>query len=279
MAFFGDYHTHTIYSHGKGTVEENVIAAVKRGLKEIAITDHGFHHMTYNVRKMDWPFIRMDVERMRAKYPMIKILLGLETNLVSLDGNIDITAADMQYLDILVCGYHKFVKPDRLKDQFGCFLPNLFLGTFHKNAKRQTVRNTDAYIKALSKFEIDIISHICSGASVDVTEVAKAAAYYGTLIEINNKNIKQKTMCSSCSDKQWEQILKTDVRFIADSDAHRPEAIGHFERAQSLIERVGIPTDRIENWNKLPKLRSHKAKEELLKSGKIEAPPQIGGER
>ena len=27
--FYGDYHTHTIYSHGKGSVEDNVLAAEK----------------------------------------------------------------------------------------------------------------------------------------------------------------------------------------------------------------------------------------------------------
>ncbi|NLZ90577.1 MAG: histidinol-phosphatase, partial [Clostridiales bacterium] len=27
MNIFADYHTHTIYSHGKGTIEENVLEA------------------------------------------------------------------------------------------------------------------------------------------------------------------------------------------------------------------------------------------------------------
>ncbi|MFR6641738.1 MAG: PHP domain-containing protein [Christensenellales bacterium] len=53
MAYWGDYHTHTYYSHGKGTIEDNVRAAAEKGLKQIAITDHGFRHMMYNVRHMD----------------------------------------------------------------------------------------------------------------------------------------------------------------------------------------------------------------------------------
>lgn len=267
MAFLGDYHTHTIYSHGKGTVEENVLAAINAGLKEIAITDHGFKHMTYNVRRMDWPFIIRDVERMRKKYPMINILLGLETNFNSLNGNVDITSADMKYLDIVVCGYHKFVQPERIGDIFGFYFPNFLLSTFKKESKKQLVKNTDAYVKAMEKFDIDIISHINHDAKVDVVEVAKAAKHYGTLIEINNKNVNRKTLEASCKDKQFEQIMATGVEFIVDSDAHRVDAVGDFELAKILIDRVGIPYERIANWDRLPVLRSHRAKQNILGGG------------
>ena len=78
MAFWGDYHTHTIYSHGKGTIEENVLAAQKIGLKEIAITDHGFRHMMYNVRRMDFRYMREDVEFVKKKYPDINVYWDLK---------------------------------------------------------------------------------------------------------------------------------------------------------------------------------------------------------
>ena len=42
MILYGDYHTHTVYTHGHGTVEDNVKVAIKRGLKQIAITEHSF---------------------------------------------------------------------------------------------------------------------------------------------------------------------------------------------------------------------------------------------
>ena len=49
MAFFGDYHTHTTYSHGKGSVADNARAAAAVGLKEIAITDHGLRHIIFGI--------------------------------------------------------------------------------------------------------------------------------------------------------------------------------------------------------------------------------------
>lgn len=51
MRILSDYHTHTIYSHGKGTIEENVEAARKIGLKILAISDHGPGHMGFGIKK------------------------------------------------------------------------------------------------------------------------------------------------------------------------------------------------------------------------------------
>lgn len=254
MAFWGDYHTHTIYSHGKGSVEDNVLVAIDRGLKQIAITDHGFRHLTYNVRRMDWPYVIRDVENMRAKYPQIDILLGLETNFHSADGCIDIVPSDMRYLDIVVCGYHKLVKPNRIRDMFRFYIPNFMLDTLGKTSAKQTAVNTEAYIKALGKYDIDIISHMNHGAKVDARAVAEAAAHYGTYVELNCKNMRGGN--ASMTDGELAEVMKTDVEFIVDSDAHSPEKIGVFDKAVEIIDRVGIPYERIANWERLPRLRS-----------------------
>ena len=51
MKILGDYHTHTIYSHGKGDIIDNAKAAEQLKIKTIAITDHGFGHKLYGVKK------------------------------------------------------------------------------------------------------------------------------------------------------------------------------------------------------------------------------------
>ena len=51
MKLYGDYHTHTIYSHGSGTIRDNVEEALRKGLKEIGICDHGPGHYLYGVKR------------------------------------------------------------------------------------------------------------------------------------------------------------------------------------------------------------------------------------
>ena len=45
-----DLHTHTTYSHGKGSILDNAISAKQKGVEGIAITDHGFSHPAFGMR-------------------------------------------------------------------------------------------------------------------------------------------------------------------------------------------------------------------------------------
>jgi len=253
LAFLGDYHTHTVHSHGKGTIEENVVMAIGRGLKEIAITDHGFEHMAYNVNRKDFGNIMQLHRLVVKKYPKIKVFLGLETNLQSMRGDLDIVQSDLENLDIVVAGYHKLVKPAKFRDFFGQ-LSVFFSNTTKISTHRQKTRNTDAFIKAIEKYPIDIISHPQAGIIIDILELCKAAQHYGTYIELNGKRI-------PTTDKEFEQVLQdTKVEFVANSDAHAVHKVGDFTLPLSVIERVGIPKERIANWDRLPNFRSRKNK-------------------
>ena len=104
MILFGDYHTHTKYSrrnHGKGTVLENASVAQDKGLKQIAITDHGFNHFAYGVRRRDIPAVKEDILNAR-EVTGVDILLGVEANLISDAGDVDVEEQDFEFLDILL---------------------------------------------------------------------------------------------------------------------------------------------------------------------------------
>ena len=96
MLLYGDYHTHTTYSrhkHGKGSVLENASVAADKGLKEIAITEHGFNHWAFGLRRKNIPQLQEDI--LNAKEVTgVNVLFGIEANLISLDGDIDIKEMD-----------------------------------------------------------------------------------------------------------------------------------------------------------------------------------------
>ena len=250
MPLLGDYHTHTVFSHGHGSIEDNVKVAVSLGLKELAITDHGFWHAYYGVRRMDLPNMIDEVKRLRTLYPQIRLYLGLETNLIDSSGRVDIEDYDDEWMDIMVCGYHKCTRTTSVKELFTFEMPN-FVSGITKFSAKQMVKNTDAYIKALERYKIDIISHPNYGIKTDVKEIAKAAAHFGTYLELNGKKV-------SMTDAEIEAILSTDVKLIIDSDAHSPQKVGYFGVPLSYVSRLNIPVDRIANFDKLPLFRRYR---------------------
>ena len=247
MIILGDYHTHTKYSrhnHGKGTILENASAAARKGLKQIAITDHGFNHLLYGVRRREMPEIREEI--LTAKEVAgVDILLGVEANLISLNGDIDLREEDYENLDIVLMGHHKIVKYASRRDRYKLGYANLIETPFAPSQKRIN-QNTTAFLKALDKQPIDIITHLNYGCPTDTIAVAKMAKQKGVLVELNGKRI-------NFTDKEMEIMASEGVKFIINSDAHSPERVGEVNDAINLVFRLGIPTSQIVNLDKLPK--------------------------
>ncbi len=241
MALMGDYHTHTVYSHGKGSIEHNVLCAIRRGLKEVAITDHGFNHVTYGVRRRKIGRMRAELTMLAVKYPQVRALLGVEANILDTRGHIDVRESDKPCLDIIVCGYHKFVATSSFAAPLTYFLPN----NLGASSAKVRVRNTEAYIKALEHNEIDILSHPGNFCKCDIREVARACKHFGTYFELNGKRI-------LISDDELAAAAEEGCAFILDSDAHRPRDVGDVRTALATAERVGIPKESIANYNRLP---------------------------
>lgn len=255
MALIGDYHTHTVYSrhkHGKGTIEENVEAAVKKGLRQIAITDHGFNQTTFGVKREHIPLQRAEIDDVKDRYP-IEVLLGVEANLLSLNGDIDIVSDDYENLDIVLCGFHKLVKTPRFKDKFGFIFKNMLCNFFHYTSKKQRERNTNAYISAMKKYDIDVITHLNHQCKVDVQKVAKVAKETNTYIELNGKRL-------GMSDKEILLAYKEGAKFILGSDAHKPNRVGDCHKGLKALLRLRIPDSAVVNYNNIPTFKAEKRK-------------------
>lgn len=244
-----DFHTHTKFSHGKGTIEENALFAKDIGLKGIAITDHGFSHPAFGMRRRKLEDMRFHVENAK-KISGLEVFLGIESNIRGISGKIDAEERDYEYLDVLLAGIHKFIICDKLVDYYNLGFKNIVTAYLKsKPTKKQIEFNTKTYINAIKNNPIDVITHLGYCAPCDAAEVAKCARDYGTYIEINTKK-------THLSDDEWQKVIETGVNFVIDSDAHTPSRIGDKLLAEELFKRVKFPLDRIMNiYGRKPVMR------------------------
>ncbi len=240
MKLFADYHTHTIYSHGKGTIRENVEEAVRKGLKEIVISDHGPGHFTYGVKIKNLKKMREEIDELKKEYNNIEIKLGVEANLISCDGDIDVKNEDIKLFDKLLVGYHNGAIPGSIHDFHKLFIRNWLSKIIPslRDSNRKII--TRAMISAINRYNIDIITHPGAKADIDTRELARAAAKRGTLLEINASH--------GFMTVEYVRIaMKEGVTFAIDSDAHRPQDVGNFENGIRIAEDAGLPAERIVN--------------------------------
>lgn len=245
MNLTADFHTHTVFSHGKGSILDNALSAKARGLKKIAITDHGHGHTVYGIRSKKVPLMQSLCKK--ATYETgVEVLLGVEANILGISGKTDMKERDMEFMDVYLAGIHKCIAYDKIKEWFMLFGKNFTARHFHKPSESLIKRNTEVYINAIKNNPIDILTHPGFCAFINAYDVARCCEDYGTIFEIDARK-------KHLEDDEWEQVLKTGVNFVIDSDAHSPEKIGVIGQAEELIKRVGIPKERILNIDgKLP---------------------------
>lgn len=249
MILTADYHTHTPYSHGENTVLENANAAKKAGLKEVAITDHGFNHILFGLKRKNLSSLRAEVEEAK-KLTGLNVLMGMESNLISVNGDTDMKHSDLPYFDIYLCGIHEVVRYRNLSDIYHIMLKNYTAYKLGKKPSQKVIdATTTAYINAVKNNPIDILTHINYKCYCNLEEVAKVCADYGTYIEINTKK-------RHVSAEELNLMASTGVRFVIDSDAHSADRVGDTKIAEELLKGAEVPLEQIDNIDgRLPKFR------------------------
>ena len=232
-----DYHTHTVFSHGKGTIEDNVKAAIAKGLKGVAISDHGPGHVLYGVNSEKAKDMRKEIDRLRGIYREIDIFLSVEANIMNKGNNLDLTAQDIKDYDFIIAGYHLGIKN-------GYFYENLLfkLSRIPFSGKKNLIKkNTEMVVGAIYVNPIKVLTHPGGKATVDIVEVAKACAERGTLLEISahHKNL-------TAEDIKLASNIP-NVQFIVSSDAHIPSRVGACQPAILRAMEAGLDMSRVVN--------------------------------
>lgn len=229
-----DHHTHTTFSHGKGSIEDNVKAAIKAGLSGIAITDHGPGHLNYGVKRDAIPAMRKEIERLNNVYPEIEILLGMETNIRYVGNYLDMNHDELAKLDIVSAGYHYGITKGH------CMRNYLYKKGFLFRKEELRRLNTEMTIKALENNDIRILTHPGDKGPFDIQAIAKACAQRNVLMEINNYH-------DHLTVKEIGIAAGEGVNFVINSDAHHPSRVGRFQEGLARFLESGISIDRVDN--------------------------------
>lgn len=255
-----DFHTHTRYSDGLGSIENNVMAAISKGLKTIAITDHGFNHIKIGSKKRKIEQVIKEIDVVRSKYSNIKVLLGVEANLIGINGEIDVPREYLHYYDIILLGFHMTVIPYKLKYIWDLFLRNRINSVTRLEIEELKKSNTQALVNAMERNPINIVTHPGAKALFDIRSLARCAVRHNIALEINSRHDVFRTVKDTengmltnniqIQQKNIDYVLaafEEGARFVINSDAHSPADVGNFTNALEVAKEARLPALSILN--------------------------------
>lgn len=220
---FADYHTHTYYSHGKGSPRDNVLSAIERGLDLIAVSEHGPGHFTFGVRGKKLEKLNREMEELRREFEgRIAVQRGLELNVTGF-GKTDCPENRDDY-DVIILGYHKSVPPFN-KHALRIWGESLF------GIKNDPHGNAEAILAAAESCRANIISHPNLYLKVDIPYMAECCRQMGILLEVNSARV-------TLSEEEIRAICAAGCRLVIGSDAHTPERVGDFSLASEAVTKA-----------------------------------------
>ncbi len=230
MKLAADLHVHTISSgHSYSTLEEYVAQARKISLEGFAVTDHGpampggphYYHFS-NMRMIP------------RVVDGIKILCGIEANIINEQGGIDLSDQEIEWgdLDIVMVAMHPRVGYDNQGEQ----------------------KNTEVLIKAMQNKKVNIVAHPGNiRYPLLIEETVSAAKENHVLLEINNSSrLSRPGSYERCLEFARE-VKRQGWKVVIGTDSHFSRMLGVFDEALELVREAGLTEDDVVNtsWDKV----------------------------
>jgi DNA polymerase (family 10) len=223
----GDLHTHSHWSaDGKNTLAEMVAAAAERGYEYYAVTDHS-HYLREGrlARQLE------EIEQLRAQYPKLRILAGVEAN-IRTNGEVDVSEDELRALDWVVASVHQ--APEN--------------------------RPTERVLEAMQNPYVDCVGHLTGRRirtrgprDVNVERVIEAALETGCFLEINGQPDRL-----DLRDVHARAAKEAGLKLCVNSDAHQIRAQNYVELGIGQARRGWLTKADVVNtrtWKQIEKLR------------------------
>ncbi|MBN2796122.1 MAG: phosphatase [Clostridia bacterium] len=221
-----DLHTHTISSgHAYSTLGENIIGALSAGIEVMGMSDHAS-----SMPGGPHPFYFLNLKVIPDIMQGVRILKGIEANIMDFNGSIDVKPYILEKMDYVIASLHP---------------PVLIPG--------EITQNTNALVQVMQLEKVKIIGHPDDGRyPIDYEKVVLEAKKTKTLLEINNASLNPEGSRENTHENAIE-ILRLcklhEVPVILGSDAHIAMDVGNFDNCMVLIHEIDFPYDLVVNFD------------------------------
>ncbi|MEE3422356.1 MAG: phosphatase [Succinimonas sp.] len=217
-----DLHSHTLAStHAYSTIYENTLAAREKGLKILAMTDHGPRLPD----SADILHFKNSVKALPDTINGVLVLKGIEANFLP-GGKTDCPEKLYRSLDLVLCGFHNGAMPSQGRDE-----------------------NTEIALKTIRSGLIDVIAHPGDpNYPKDLEAIVSCAAECGVAVEINAASGAGSRIGSNEFCLLTARLCKKYHALVSvGSDAHFMTNIGNLQHAIEFINEAGIPEEQVIN--------------------------------
>jgi DNA polymerase (family 10) len=234
----GDLHMHTTASDGKAALREMAVAAIERGHKYIAITDHSPRVSMANGLnparlREQWD----EIDKLNREFDDFTILKGIECDILE-KGGMDLPDDVLAEADWVIASVH-----------------------YGQQQPREQI--TARILGALENPHVAIIAHPTGrlinrreAYAVDLETVFAAAAKHGKMLEINANPARL-----DLDDIAAAAAKRHGIPLVISSDAHSTGGLNVLRYGVLQARRAGLTAEDVANtrpWAKIKRLVGHR---------------------
>jgi putative hydrolase len=202
--------------HAYNTIYEYAEQAKKKGLKYIAMTDHG---PAMGGAPHEYHFANL--HSLPQKIKGVRVLKGIEANIINTDGQLDLDEQYLKELEVVIASFHIRVGYDGRDERV----------------------NTETLLKVIRNPYVKIIGHSGNPQfKIDIPTIVEACKKHGVLLEINNSSFSGKVRLGSF-DRCVEIarcVKKIGGKVCFGSDSHCIDSLGIFTKAEEVARKAGL---------------------------------------
>lgn len=248
-----DAHTHTTFSDGRNTAEENVRAAEACGLSCVALTDHLLPE-TNHESLLEWADV---ARRLDADSP-VKVIPGVEGVILDTEGTVSVEERDARAVKLVLVDFGGRTRGIAADPPAGIqrFHDNVMAAV--ENAVQNPVVDAIAHPFNLGRFPAVLTPEQLSRQGL--RRVARLMYERNVAFELMNQaHWWFPQMSVDEFTREYAGVVRIfaaeGVKFIVGSDAHSAGAVGNMRHVRHLMLAAGVERSQLVDLEKMAEAR------------------------